>query len=249
MLLVPIPWAARTWALPFLPALAPSERYNAAHGRRHKALTDWARQLLLVVRRWWPDRLLIAVADSSSAALEFLAAYQSWSQPVTIITRLRLAAARSTPAPPRRPGQIGRPRVKGQRRPTLATVAADPQTCWTPVTVSHWYGAGARTVAVASGTANWYHSGPPPTPLHWVLTRDPQGQCATQALRCTDQAILPKQILAHFVLRWQLEVTFEEARRHRWQHTLSCTSAGTDDIVKVPPTVVDRLTDALCYAA
>src|SRR5438045_1602180 len=54
MLLVPIPWAARTWALPVLTALAPSERYDAERGRRHKTITDWARQLLLTVRRWWP---------------------------------------------------------------------------------------------------------------------------------------------------------------------------------------------------
>src|SRR5918997_5256954 len=107
MLLVPIPWAGRSWALPFLTALAPSERYNRAHGRRHKALTDWARQLLLVVRRWWPDRLLIAVADSSYAALELLAACQAWPQPVTVITRLRLDAALYEPAPPRRPQQVG----------------------------------------------------------------------------------------------------------------------------------------------
>ena len=52
MLLVPIPWAARTWALPILTALAPSERYTRERGQRHKTLTDWARQLLLVVRRW-----------------------------------------------------------------------------------------------------------------------------------------------------------------------------------------------------
>ncbi len=68
MLLVPIAWAERVWALPFLTALAPSERYDRERGRRHKALTDWARQLLLVVRRWWPDRALIAVADSTYAA-------------------------------------------------------------------------------------------------------------------------------------------------------------------------------------
>jgi len=214
MLLVPIPWAARTWALPFLTVLAPSERYNAAHGRRHKALTDWGRQLLLVVRRWWPNRLLIAVADSSYAALELLAACQSWSRPVTIITRLRLDAALYTPASPRRPGQIGRPRLKGKRLPTLATVAADPQTCWMPVTVPHWYGAGARTVEVASDTAIWYHSGLPPVPLRWVLIRDPQGQFHAQALLCTDRAVAPDQIVTWFVLRWQLEVTFEEARRH-----------------------------------
>ncbi len=50
MLLVPIPWAARTWALPVLTALAPSERYDRERGRRHKTLTDWARQALLVAR-------------------------------------------------------------------------------------------------------------------------------------------------------------------------------------------------------
>jgi hypothetical protein len=155
MLLVPIPWAARRWALPFLSALAPSERYNREHGRRHKALTDWARQLLRVVRRWWPDRARIAVADSTYAALEFLAACRSWSRPVTVITRLRLDAALYSPAPPRSPGQRGRPRLKGQRLPTLAAVAADPLTLWTPVTMPHWYGAGARTVEVASDTALW----------------------------------------------------------------------------------------------
>src|SRR3954447_2998383 len=47
MLLVPIPWAARTWALPVITALAPSERYAQERDRRHKTLTDWARQLLL----------------------------------------------------------------------------------------------------------------------------------------------------------------------------------------------------------
>src|SRR5215210_4152646 len=72
MLLVPIPWAARTWALPCVTVLAPSERYARTHHRRHKTLTDWARQQLLVVRHWWPDRLLVAVADSTYATLPLL---------------------------------------------------------------------------------------------------------------------------------------------------------------------------------
>ena len=33
MLLVPIPWAGRGWALPFLTVLAPSERYCRSAGR------------------------------------------------------------------------------------------------------------------------------------------------------------------------------------------------------------------------
>ena len=214
MLLVAVPWAERVWALPFLTALAPSARYDAAHARRHKSLLDWARQLLLTVRRWWPERELVAVADSSYAALEFLAACRAWRRPVTVVTRLRLDAALYAPAPPRRPRQIGRPRLKGARLPPLAALAADPATVWTAVTVAHWYGAGARRVELVSATALWYHTGVPPVPLRWVLVRDPQGRFATQALRCTDPAAGPAQILAWFVRRWQLEVTFEEARRH-----------------------------------
>ena len=72
MLLAPIPWARRVWALPVLTALAASERYNAERGRRHKRLTDWARQMLLQVRRWLPGRSLVMVADSSFAALDLL---------------------------------------------------------------------------------------------------------------------------------------------------------------------------------
>ena len=56
MLLVPVPWAGRVWALPFLSILAPSERYATERSKRHKKITDWARQALLLVRRWWPER-------------------------------------------------------------------------------------------------------------------------------------------------------------------------------------------------
>jgi hypothetical protein len=214
MLLVPIPWAGRIWALPFLTALAPSERYDQERGRRHKTLAEWARQLLMLVRRWWPDRPIVAVADSSYAALELLASCQAWFQPVTVITRLRLDAALYEPAPLRSPHQVGRPRLKGKRLPTLAAVAGEPTTVWPQITLLDWYGIGERRVEVSSATAVWYHTGRPPVPLRWVLIRDPHRQFDTQALLCTDLAVAPEQIVAWFVRRWQLEVTFEEARRH-----------------------------------
>jgi hypothetical protein len=116
------------WALPCLTALAPSERYDAERGRRHKTRTDWARKLLRAVRRWWPERPIVAVADSSYAALGFLAACHSWCDPVTVVTRLRLDVALYASTPPRRPGQVGRPRRKGPQLPTLAAIATDPAT-------------------------------------------------------------------------------------------------------------------------
>ena len=151
-------------------------------------------------------------------------------------------------------------------------------------------------------------------PPRRVLIRDPHGRFDTRVLRCTDGTAAPDRIVAWFVLRWQLEVTFEETRRHlgvetqrqwsdraiqrttpallglcsltsllaqpqmltanhgrqaawyhtplptfadaltvvrrqRWGHTLFCTSPASDDVVEVPRVLVERLADALCYAA
>ncbi len=63
-------WAHRTWALPVLNALAPSERYHQKIGKRHKKITDWARQMILQLRLWLPNRSVVVVADSSYVALD-----------------------------------------------------------------------------------------------------------------------------------------------------------------------------------
>ena len=81
-MLVEVPWASRVWALPFLSVLAPSERYAAKRGRRHKKITEWAWQLLLVVRRWYPEREIVAVADRAYASLKLLSRCRSLSKPV-----------------------------------------------------------------------------------------------------------------------------------------------------------------------
>src|SRR4029077_11324775 len=60
MLLVPIPWAERGGALPFLTVLAPSERYYESSVRTAKKLTDWVWQVLVQVRRWLPNRRIVA---------------------------------------------------------------------------------------------------------------------------------------------------------------------------------------------
>ncbi|MGB8347664.1 MAG: transposase, partial [Ktedonobacteraceae bacterium] len=213
MLLTPIPWACRVWALPFFTVLAPSERYNQQHRRRHKKLTDWGRQMIRQLRRWLPERRLVVVADSSYAVLELLACAARMIELVAIVTRLRLDAALYDPAPVRKPGTNGRPRKKGARRPTLAKLLTDPATVWQSVTVA-WYGGTTRTVELASETAVWYHNGLPPVAIRWVLIRDPQGQFDPQALLCTDLQAQAQAILEWFVLRWQMEVTFHEVRAH-----------------------------------
>jgi len=211
MLLTVIPWAERVWALPVMTALAPSERYYQERGRKPKTLTERAQQMIFQLRRFLPQRSLVIVGDNSYAALDLLAACQALPQPVTIVTRLRLDAALYEPVPPY--AGIGRPRKKGQRLPTPQQFLESPTTLWTTVAL-RWYDGPMRLMELASGTALWFHYGKPGVPIRWLLIRDPQGVYEALALLCTDPDACPTDIAEWFVLRWRLEVTFEEARRH-----------------------------------
>jgi hypothetical protein len=218
MLLTPIAWAQRVWALPCLTVLCPSKRFYEQHGRRHHTLLERAWQILQLVRRWLPGREVVFVADSSFAALEWLALVAQLPG-VSVITRLRLDAALYDSPPPRAMGQRGRPRLKGTRRPTLEAVLADEKTHWRKLTIDDWYGEALREVEVATDTAIWYHSGQPPVAIRWVLIRDPQAHCKPQALLSTPLEHTPAHRLPWFVRRWTMEVTWEEARAHLGMET------------------------------
>ena len=221
MLLTRIRWAGRHWALPFLTALAVSARYDRRKGRRHKTVTDYAQQMLVCLRRWLPDRDLVVVADGGYAKREFLRHCQSMSKPIVVVTKLRKDASRYQPAPPRRPGQIGRPRVVGARLPSPTAVLDDPATQWIPYRATGSDGSTAM-VELASGVALWYHGGPPRLPIRWVVIRYLIRYLAERrgpyALLCTDTEAEPlrilQRILRWYLLRWQVEVTFEELRAH-----------------------------------
>ncbi len=211
MLLVPITWAQRIWALPFMTVLAPSERYNLQQGRRHKKLTDWARQMLLQLHRWHPNRLIIIVADSSYSVLELLDAVRS---KVCLITRLRLDAALYEPPEPKAKGKRGPHRKKGVRLPTLQEVTLNPQTNWIPLTIPQWYNHGPKEMLITTGKAVWYHAGKPPVPIRWVLIKAADGSGEVAALLSTNVGLNPLEIINYFIRRWTMEVTFEEARAH-----------------------------------
>jgi hypothetical protein len=209
MLLTPIPWAGRVWALPVMTALSPSERFYQQRGRASKTLLQRSGPMLKLLRRWLPARELVVVGDSAYAALDFLSAMQHLK--IIFVTRLRMDAALYEPAPPY--SGRGRPRKKGKRLPTLTQVLHNPDTLWTS-TILPWYDGQARPMQLASGCAVWFHFGKPAVPIRWVLVRDPQGAYDPLALLATNPDAEALSIVTWFIQRWQLEVTFEEARRH-----------------------------------
>ena len=210
MLLVRVPWADRTMALPFLTLLAPSKRFYLGKSRAPKTLLDWARQAARQIHRWLPDRYVVLVADSAFAAIELLAAVRNH---VCVVTRLRLDANLFDVPPQKRKGR-GRPPIKGKPLKKLSALLGDHKVAWQRCRVSLWYGRTNRLVEIASGTALWYRAGLPPVPIRWLLVRDPRGDLEPQAFLATDLDARPGDILAWFVSRWQVEVTFEETRAH-----------------------------------
>jgi DDE superfamily endonuclease len=209
MLLVPVPWSRRVWALPFLTALCqPAEQQDR---RRHKTSVDWVRQMIKQIRRWLPGRRLVLVVDGGFAAVSLaLACVKSQ---VAMVSRLRWDAALYHPPGPQPQGKRGPKPLKGKRQRSLQGWAERSDTPWETMAVD-WYGGKRKTLWVFSRTALWYTPRLPPVAIRYVLVADPEGKLRMEAFFCTDLAASPAQILQWVVMRWSVEVTFEECRAH-----------------------------------
>ena len=181
-------------------------------GVNDKKITEWAWQLLLAVRRWYPKREIVAVADRAYASLKYsidaVAPIRSSSSPAC-----GLDAALYEPAPPRRPGQIGRPRLKGERCPTFPRWPKTPTPFGSPLRSPTGTGAGSAWSRSLPNSRVVLHG---PVRCTLTLGLDPRSGGRVQnpgppvhRPRCRSE-----QILRWFVMRWQLEVTFQEVRRH-----------------------------------
>ena len=209
MVLVPVPWSRRVWALPFLTALCrPAEQSTR---RRHKTSVDWVRQMMKQVRRWLPGRQVVLVVDGGFAAVSL--ALACVTHHVTMVSRLRWDAALYHPPEPQPKGKRGPKPTKGKRQRRLQEWAVRSDTPWETVEVA-WYGGQRKQLWVFSHTALWYTPGLPPVDIRYVLVCDPEGKRRMEAFFCTDLQATPEQILPWVVMRWSVEVTFEETRTH-----------------------------------
>ena len=154
MVLSPVPWAQRVWALPFLTVLCWPAK--SPYQRRHKTSVDWVRQMMKQARRWLPNRRLVLVGDGGFAAVALaLACRQSQ---VVMVSRLRLDAALYHPPGPQPPSKRGRKPTKGQRQRSLKVGAARTDTPGQETGVA-WYRGQRKRLWVFSRTALWYTPG------------------------------------------------------------------------------------------
>jgi hypothetical protein len=210
-LVITPPWTKRSWALPIMSVPAPTPEVSKRLKQRHKTVPERARQMILLVRRWLPEADITVVGDQSYSVHDL--GQRLARRQVRLIAPLRLDGGLYAPAPVRRAGTNGRPRVKGERLPQLKQVLVDEKTNWETIRV-RWYDGRRRALEITSGTAMWYRIGQGVLPLRWVIVRDPKGQLETRAYFSTRPSDRPRQIVVEFIKRWTIETTFEESRAH-----------------------------------
>ena len=209
MVLKRLPFGNRTFALPFLTALLPSKKADISEGKRHKTIVDWARQVIIQVRRWVPDRKIIFVADG-----EFATALLAWTclkYHVSLITRLRMDA-RFFDFPLPYSGK-GRPAKKGVRLMSPKQMLGEKNLPWKLISI-RWYGGTSKKVNILSNTCLWHVEGYGPVPIRWVLITDPRGKFEPIILMSTDVKLAISTVVETFVDRWGIEVTFRESREY-----------------------------------
>jgi hypothetical protein len=130
-----------------------------------------------------------------------------------MVSRLRWDAALYHPPAPQPPGKRGPKPTKGKRQRSLQGWAERSDTPWESVEVE-WYRGQLKTLWVFSRTALWYTPRLPPVAIRFVIVCDPEGKLRLEAFFCTDLQATPVQILQWVVMRWSVEVTFEEGRAH-----------------------------------
>ncbi len=162
-----------------------------------------ARRMVTRLAAELPGREIHATADSAYAGEEL----KQLPDGVTWTTRLRSNAALYG-LPPERTGRKGRPRVKGDRLPSLAKLAATA--LFSQVTVTR-YGK-TETIAVAAVTCLWYHvTGAAQVTV--ILIRDKSKTGFDLALVTTQQNPGIARVIERYAARWAIEVAIEDAKQ------------------------------------
>jgi len=209
-LIVPLPFCKRSWALPFLTVLAPSKKANIAAGRTHKTSIDWTITMMKIVSRWLNKKQWLLLGDGAYACLRLASA--CIKNRVTLISRLRLDAQLYEFPEPAPVGKRGRKRIKGDRI-YLKKLVADESQPWETHEVK-WYGEKTKTVKLLTNVCLWYQAGKTPVTIRYVLVVDPNDKHTPAVFFSTEADLSATKIIEYFVLRWNIEVTFEEARTH-----------------------------------
>jgi hypothetical protein len=170
------------------------------------------------VSRWITEmkanRCIILIGDGGFSCIRL--AHECIKAKVTLISRLRLDSRLFEFPGEQPPGKRGPKPQKGERITKLADLVTDTtedRVHWKSAYV-RWYGQNVKLIHYLTGVNLWYTPKEKPVAIRWVLVIDPEGKCKPEAFFSTDTELSAVSIVEYYVLRWNVDVTFEESRRH-----------------------------------
>ena len=203
---VAVPAFGKTWSLPVMVRLYRSKKRCAAESREYRTCQQLAAEMLRLLAEVLANHRIIIVGDAAYSNSSLI---KNRPANVTLVGRARLDAAIYEPPPVRRPGEKGRPRVRGARLPSPQEQAAADDAPWQRFEIEV-YGKVA-TVQVLVIDALWYVAAGSEL-VRLVLVRGFPGHDHDDVFVATDPTMSAQQIIETFALRWSLEVTFHFAK-------------------------------------
>lgn len=204
-------FAKRAFALPFFTVLEPSSYCCKQQKKCHKTTLDWACQMIKQVVRWVPNTAFILVGDGGFATGELAWACLRYN--VALVSRLKMNACLYDFPPEATPGKKGRRAKRGNRLMNFKQALNVPDLDWQTTEITG-YGGVKKVVHYLTATCLWGVDGFEPVPIRWVLMVDPSGQLDPLPLMSTDVLLSAVEMIALYIDRWSIEVTFEEVREH-----------------------------------
>jgi hypothetical protein len=196
---VSLPFLERAVCLPVLFRL-----WRPGEGPTQVAL---AAELTTLVAEAHPDRSLVVLGDGAYAGAALSPA--DLPDNVTVIARARRDLRLHAPPPPRRRGQVGRPRTKGERLPSLRGQARAGAS-WRRLRIDAY---GERREAEVIEQRGIWPRAWGATRVKAVALRDRrEDDQVDMVVICSDPALPARRILGLYALRWSIEVAFRDAR-------------------------------------
>ena len=208
---VKLPFTSRYWALPVGALLHRRKALCEKTNDRHRKPEELAKILVYKLLRYFPERRFVLIGDGGYRSADFAL----WCEKVgcELVSRINRNGVLYDDPKPHPHGRAGRPRKKGEVQPNFKerVLAAKPRD-WQQGQVV-WYQGVKKTVKWLSGTGLRYKVGLPTIRIRWVIVLDPEtGEWDPFYSTRIDRSAV--SIIESYVLRWSLEVTFQEAREH-----------------------------------
>ena len=168
------------------------------------SLLDLGQAMVEEVAGWLPDHRFLLGCDGAYAPLA------GRELPRThVVSRIKRNAAIFELPPPRRPGQRGRPRKKGDRLPCPERLALQADEGWSDVAVET-RGRQLRRWVYAR-TVLWYAVLQQPVLL--VVVADPDARQPDDLFFTTDLDLAPEYVAGIYAGRWSIEDTFRNTKQ------------------------------------